>query len=186
TVVTLIPEHQVVLLGPLVEEVGVALPREAHTTVDLEVLPGEEHGRLTNEALAHGSGSVTRRVVDIRGPGRVVRTDARQLQPVQHVDGLVANGLETRERAVELHAHLGVLNRLVERLLTRPDELGRERNRGIVDDAPPEPRVVTRRTDRYRAALVHLESRGLARRVERGHGLRVGEAVDEEGAEAVL
>src|SRR5262245_29316486 len=41
----LVPEHHVVLLGPLVVPVGVALPGEPDAAVDLDVLGGDEHGR---------------------------------------------------------------------------------------------------------------------------------------------
>ena len=59
-------------------------------------------------------GGSVRRMIDgeenVRRPRRVVRPHACQLELVQHVDDLVADGLEGRDRPVELHAHLGVLD----------------------------------------------------------------------------
>src|SRR3979411_1115999 len=97
TLQALVSRHPVVLLGPLVEEVGVAVPREPDPTVDLDVLTGDEHGGLTDEALAHRRGLLAPRVVDVRRPRRVVSADARELESLQHVDGLVTDGLEARD-----------------------------------------------------------------------------------------
>src|SRR5262249_60485476 len=89
TLPALIADHHVGLLRPLEVEVRVAVPREADATMDLDVLAGDEDGGLAHVALRHGNGRLAPRVVDVRRPRRVVRPDSRELDALQHVDGLV-------------------------------------------------------------------------------------------------
>ena len=68
-------------------------------------------------------------VVDVGRPRRVVRPDAGELEAVQHVDRLVPDRLERRDRSVELHPDLRVLDGQLDRSVARADELRREHHR---------------------------------------------------------
>ncbi len=114
-----------------------------------------------------------------------MRPHARQLEPVQHVDGLVADGLEARDRPVELHPHLGVLRRETERGVARADELGRKHDRRVVDDPPPQPGLVAARADRHRPALLEHETGRLARRVH-GRNRLAARGLEQERAQPLL
>ena len=114
-----------------------------------------------------------------------MRADARQLETVQHVGGLVLDHLERGDRPIELHAHLGVLHRERVRRFHRADELGAQRDVRVVDDALPHARLITGGTDRLRFARVEGQTSHLARDVPRRHEL-AGRRFDQEGADPLL
>ena len=103
-----------------------------------------------------------------------MHADPAELELVQHVDDLVLDHLVRRDRLVELHAHLGVLHRHLERGLARrrraPPRASRAASsatrRQIAVWSPSGP--IGRR-----GRLVEHEARRLAGRVDRRDELRV-------------
>src|SRR5262249_26837926 len=139
---------------------------------DLDVLAGDEHGGVADVALRHRDGGFAGRFIHVRRPGRVMRTHTRELDAVQHVDGLVPDRLERRDRSVELHAYLRVLDRERQRGVAHPDELRAQQRGTVVGDPSPRPRVVAHESDPLDRRLLEYEPRRLASRIQRRYRLR--------------
>ncbi len=126
--------------SPACSKVRVAVPGEPDAAVDLDVLAGDEHCGLGHEpfAMARGARSGSDRQRRSVHAGEVRRRPA-QLQPVQHVDDLVADGLELAigwsncTRALEYSVAISA------RLRTRRRARPRAPTAASSDDPPPDP-----------------------------------------------
>ena len=115
------------------------LPGEADAAEDLERVGGHPPGRVGGAGLGHRGRQRQRLRLGVGAPGRVVGERARLLDVVEHPGAAVRDGLVGADRAVELLALLGVVDRHLHRPLGDPGQLGGERDqrpvRGRLDVA---------------------------------------------------
>src|SRR5436190_17223073 len=127
-----VAEEDLRALRPLEVQVSVVLPGEADAAVDLDVLGGGVEVRVG--AVRLGEARDDRELLVVLGcrPRRVVRRRLRRLDLEQHVGALVLDCLERADGATELHAHLRVLDRHLEHLLSTTDLLGGQTDRSQI------------------------------------------------------
>jgi hypothetical protein len=147
-------EEQVVGLDPAEQEVAVDVPGEADAAVDLDVLGGDQGGRLRHHRLGDGGRRLALGVVHRAGPGGVVGGDPGQLQLVEHVDDLVPDHLERGDGPVELDPLPGVVGRHGQGPLARAHALGAQGDPDVVHDAGPEGALVAGRAEAAGRAAV--------------------------------
>ena len=112
----------------LEEEVEVVLPGEADAAVDLDRGVGDAPAGVRGVGLRHRGGQRQRLGLGVGGPGGVERRRAGVLGLQQHLRAAVGDRLVGADRAAELLAVLGVLDRHLERPLGDAGLLGGERD----------------------------------------------------------
>ena len=165
------------------------LPGEADAAVDLDVLGRGVEVRVGAVRLGQAGRHRQLLVVLAGCPRGVVGGRLARLDLEQHVGALVLDRLERADRAAELDAHLGVLDRHLEHLLRTADHLvGRHRGglvEGLRQCGPAGPRLAERR-GRHVGELELGLLAGLVHGRERGAGETGGAGVDREERDAVL
>ncbi len=133
----------------------------------------------------HGGGPGPLRRTGVRCPRGEMHAGSCHLEGVEHIDDPVLDDLEGGDGTVEDHPALRVLDRLRHRPVADADELGREGDRHVVEDRPPEFGLITGRTERFDRLLLEHQAGELAGRVQSGDGLGLRGA-QQERADPVL
>ena len=120
------PKHGRVRLAALEEEVEVVLPGEADAAVDLDRGVGDAPAGVGGVGLGHRGGQRQRLRLGVGRPGGAVDGRARVLGLEQHLRAAVGDRLVGADRAAELLAVFGVLDRHLHRPLGDPGRLGGE------------------------------------------------------------
>ena len=118
----------------LEEEVEVVLPGEADAAVDLDRGVGDPPAGVGGVGLGHRGRQRQRLRLGVGGPGGAVDGGARVLGLEQHLRAAVGDRLVGADRAAELLAVFGVLDRHLHRPLGDPGRLGGEGDAEAVED----------------------------------------------------
>ena len=128
------PNIAALALAALEEEVEVVLPGEADAAVDLDRGVGDAPAGVGGVGLGHRGGQRQRLGLGVGGPGGAVDGGAGVLGLQQHLRAAVRDRLVGADRAAELLAVFGVLDRHLHRPLGDPGRLGGERDAEAVED----------------------------------------------------
>ena len=128
------PEHRRVGLAALEEEVEVVLPGEPDPAVDLDRGVGDAPAGVGGVGLRHRGRKRQRVGVGVGGPGGAVDGGAGVLGLEQHLRAAVRDRLVGADRAAELLAVFGVLDRHLHRPLGDAGRLGGERDADPQED----------------------------------------------------
>ena len=112
----------------------VVLPGEADPAVDLDRGVGDPPAGVGGVGLGHRGGQRQRLGLGVGGPGGAVDGGAGVLGLEQHLRAAVGDRLVGADRAAELLAVFGVLDRHLHRPLGDPGRLGGERDAEAVED----------------------------------------------------
>ena len=129
-----VAEDRRVGAAALEEEVEVVLPGEADAAVDLDRGVGNAPAGVGGVGLRHRGGQRQRLGLGVGGPGGAVDGGAGVLGLQQHLRAAVGDRLVGADRAAELLAVFGVLDRHLHRPLGDPGRLGGERDAEAEED----------------------------------------------------